>query len=417
VHQFLEAANIALQAIWANKLRSFLTVIGNIVSVTSIIAVVSLVRGLDTTVRSAVQSNLGVDSFVVQRGGIAFTPEDQRRFQSRPPVTMDDAIAIRRYSPAVALVMAESDRSASVTYHGLNLENIGVQGVTKEYLSLPTTTIDVGRPITPAEFDSGHLVTIAGWGVADRLFGGLSPLEKVINVNGLAGGSAQIFGMPFRVVGVAAKKGSLFGRSQDEYLVIPLAAFQKMFGARPALQLTVRPRDPSLTTTAMGEATAAVRIQRRLRPAQPDNFGVMSADTILGLYSQITAGVFALLFGVVGLSLVVGGIVIMNIMLMVVTERTREIGLRKSLGARRRDILWQILTESIVLSTSGGVIGTGLGFGAAYLVSTLTPLTAAVEGWSVTLGIGMTAVVGLFFGIYPAMRAAALDPIEALRRE
>jgi putative ABC transport system permease protein len=167
----------------------------------------------------------------------------------------------------------------------------------------------------------------------------------------------------------------------------------------------------------MDDARLALRVQRRLRPRDADNFGIFSSETFLNLYRQFTAGIFALLIGVVSLSLVVGGIVIMNIMLMVVTERTREIGLRKSLGARRRDILWQILTESITLSTFGGCVGTGLGFLVAVLISRLTPLPASVEVWSVVLGISMTAAVGLFFGLYPAMRAARLDPIEALRRE
>jgi putative ABC transport system permease protein len=167
----------------------------------------------------------------------------------------------------------------------------------------------------------------------------------------------------------------------------------------------------------MDETTVALRTQRRLRPKQADNFGVVSSDTFLGIYKQATSGIFTILIGVVSLSLVVGGIVIMNIMLMVVSERTREIGVRKSLGARRRDIVWQILTESITLSTLGGLIGTGLGFLAAFIVSKVTPLPSIVEPWSVAIGISMTAVVGLFFGLYPAMRAASLDPIEALRRE
>ena len=167
----------------------------------------------------------------------------------------------------------------------------------------------------------------------------------------------------------------------------------------------------------MDDATVALRIERRLRATERDNFGMFTSDTFLDIYKQATRGIFAVLIGVVALSLVVGGIVIMNIMLMVVSERTREIGLRKALGARRRDIVWQILTESVTLSTFGGFVGTLLGFGLALLISSLTPLPASVELWSVAIGLGMTAVVGLFFGLYPAMRAAALDPIEALRRE
>ena len=168
---------------------------------------------------------------------------------------------------------------------------------------------------------------------------------------------------------------------------------------------------------AMDDATVALRIERRLRPAERDNFGMFTSDTLLGIYETATRGIFAVLIGVVALSLVVGGIVIMNIMLMVVSERTREIGLRKALGARRRDIIWQILTESVVLSTFGGMVGTTLGFILALVISKLSPLPASVQLWSVAMGLGITAIVGLFFGMYPAMRAASLDPIEALRRE
>jgi putative ABC transport system permease protein len=199
--------------------------------------------------------------------------------------------------------------------------------------------------------------------------------------------------------------------------VVPLPALQRVFGSRLSLRLTVRPTQPDLVQTAMDETRVALRIERRLRPKQSDNFGIVSSDTFLNIYRSATSMIFAVLLGVVSLSLVVGGIVIMNIMLMVVSERTREIGLRKSLGARRRDVLWQILTESVTLSTLGGVVGTGLGFTVAWIISKVSPLPATVEAWSVVLGISMTAVVGLFFGMYPAMRAAKLDPIEALRRE
>ena len=199
--------------------------------------------------------------------------------------------------------------------------------------------------------------------------------------------------------------------------MIPLRQFQMIFGSRRQLSLTVKPHDISLISEAMDDATLALRIARRLRPKQPDNFGMFTSETFLNLYRQATNGIFAVLVGVVALSLVVGGIVIMNIMLMVVTERTREIGLRKALGARRSDIMAQMLTESVVLSVLGGVVGTILGALFATVVSQFSPISASVELWSVAVGIGITAVVGLFFGLYPASRAARLDPIEALRKE
>jgi ABC-type transport system, involved in lipoprotein release, permease component len=216
---------------------------------------------------------------------------------------------------------------------------------------------------------------------------------------------------------VSAKKGSNLGQSQDEFAIIPLTQFQMLFGSRRPLSMTVKPRDASDIPEAIDEATLALRTARRLKPKQPDNFGIFTSDTILGIYHSATNGIFAVLVGVVGLSLVVGGIVIMNIMLMVVTERTREIGLRKALGARRSDIMSQILTESVVLSVFGGIVGTLSGGLIATLIAAFTPIPASVELWSVVLGITITAVVGLFFGLYPAMRAARLDPIEALRRE
>jgi putative ABC transport system permease protein len=407
MHQFLEAAQIALQAVWANKLRSFLMVLGNIVAVTSIIAVVSLVQGLNASVEAAIQSEFAPDAFSIQRRGLTVTEEDQLRQESNPRVTMADAEALREYGEHIGFVMAEANASAQIKYRQESLDSVGVRGVTREFNSLPSTSIERGRSITPSEFEVGRLVALLGWGTADRIFGQIDPVDKIV----------IIAGAHFRVVGVAPKKGSILGESQDEWVVVPLLAFQRLFGSRQSLQLTVRPIDPPLVQEAMDDARVALRIERRLRPKEPDNFGVLTSNTFLDLYSSATSGIFAILIGVVSLSLVVGGIVIMNIMLMVVSERTREIGLRKSLGARRRDVLWQILTESITLSTLGGFIGTALGFFVAWVISQVSPLPAIVEPWSVLLGISMTAVVGLTFGLYPAMRAARLDPIEALRRE
>ncbi|HET9371796.1 MAG TPA: ABC transporter permease [Vicinamibacterales bacterium] len=407
MYQFLEAASIALQAIWANKLRSLLTVLGNIVAVTSIIAVVSLVQGLNASVQDMIQSQFAADAFTVMRTGITFTEEEQLRAQSNPRVTMADAQAIRGSSPNIGLVMAEIRASTDVRYRGTKVDSVQIRGVTREFISIPTTQIELGRPITPSEFDVGRPVAILGYDTADQLFGQLNPIDKTITIQG----------SHFLVVGVAPKKGTILGQSQDEWVVVPIEAMQRLFGSRQSLALTVRPSDPSLVEVAKDDTRLALRISRRLRPREPDNFGILSSDTFLNFYSQATTGIFAILIGVVSMSLVVGGIVIMNIMLMVVSERTREIGLRKSLGARRRDILWQILTESITLSTFGGMVGTGLGFLVAWVISQVSPLPAIVESWSVMLGIGVTALVGLFFGLYPAMRAAALDPIEALRRE
>jgi putative ABC transport system permease protein len=404
---FLEAIGLALSAVWTNKLRSFLTVLGNIVAVTSIIAVVSLIQGMNAYVTEAIVSDVGADNFTIQRMPVVRTAEDEERVRNNPRITLDDADAVRRYSERIGAVAAQAQSSTAIAYGDETLVGVNIQGVSRDYLFFSTFNAERGRLISPTEIDRNRPVTVLGWQTADRLFGQADPIDKVIRIRG----------SHFRVVGVSEKKGSIFGQSQDEFAIVPLGSFYKMFGSRPGLQLLVKPKTPDLVELAMDDATVAMRIERRLRPREPDNFGMFTSETLLGLYRQATAGIFAVLVGVVALSLVVGGIVIMNIMLMVVSERTREIGLRKALGARRRDIIWQILTESVTLSTMGGIAGTVLGFVLALIISKLTPLPAAVQVWSVAIGIGITAVVGLFFGLYPAMRAASLDPIEALRRE
>jgi putative ABC transport system permease protein len=408
VNKFFESAKIALAAIWAAKLRSFMTVLGNIVAVTSIIAVVSLIQGLNASVKQAILNQAGADSFNIQQFPITRSDDEFEKVRSNPRITLMDARAIRRYSPLVSAVMADAAAQGRVTYRDKSIDQTRIQGVTAEYADFSSFDAERGRLMTNAEVNTARPVTIIGWQTADRLFGtNIEPLDKVI----------QLEGVHFRVVGVSSKRGALLGQSQDEFAVIPLGQFQIIFGSRRPLSLTVKPRDIEQIRPTMDDATLALRMARRLSPKQPDNFGMFTSDTILGIYQSATRGIFAVLVGVVGLSLVVGGIVIMNIMLMVVTERTREIGLRKALGARRSDIMSQMLTESVVLSVFGGVVGTLLGTAIALTITALTPVPAAVEIWSVALGIGITAFVGLFFGLYPAMRAARLDPIEALRRE
>jgi putative ABC transport system permease protein len=407
MNKFLDSAGIALAAIWSAKLRSFMTVLGNIVAVTSIIAVVSLIQGLNASVKEAILNQAGADSFNIEQFPVTRSDEEFDKVRNNPRISLTDARAVRRSSELAGAVMASARAGGRVTYRDKSIDQTRIQGVTDEYVEFSSFDAEEGRLMSPAEVQTARPVTVVGWGTADRLFGGVSALDKTI----------QIEGVHFRVVGVSAKRGTLLGQSQDEFAIIPLGQFQMIFGSRPRLTLSVKPRELSDIELAKDEATLALRSARRLKPKQADNFGILTSDTILELYHSATNGIFAVLVGVVGLSLVVGGIVIMNIMLMVVTERTREIGLRKALGARRSDIMAQMLTESVVLSMFGGVIGTLFGAVIALVISRLTPIPAAVETWSVALGIGITALVGLFFGLYPAMRAARLDPIEALRKE
>ena len=401
-----DLTSIALQAIWANKLRSFLTILGNIVAVGSIIAVVSLIQGVNDEVSGLIVSEFGSDSFTIERVGLVLGEDDVEAARGNPRISLDDADAIRRFSTHLGAIMAQARRRGEVRFRDRLLESVQIRGVTRDYLEFPTFTSERGRLFSPTEVDRNRGVAVLGFDTADRLFDQSDPLERTIKIQGVH----------FRVVGVSEPTGTSFGRSQDEYVVIPMGRFRKLFGSRPSLMLMARPKTPEQLQGAMDDATVALRIERRLRPAEDDNFGMFTSDTVLGIYEQATTGIFAVLVGIVALSLVVGGIVIMNIMLMVVSERTREIGLRKALGARKRDLLWQILAESVILSVLGGLVGTGLGFGVALVLSSLTPVPASVHLWSIVLGISMAAVVGVFFGLYPASRAAALDPISALGR-
>jgi putative ABC transport system permease protein len=405
---FLEALWLALDAIWSHKLRSLLTVMGNIVAVTSIIAVVTLIEGMNLAVGDAITSEAGADAFMIERVGI-ITDEDEaeRARRLNPRITIEDALAVEGYSRDVDAVMAKVTQRGRVTYRGREMERTQIEGVSEDYISFSNYGVEEGRLITPTEVRRRRPVAVIGWGVADRLFEGEDPLDKAVKVED----------RHFRVVGVSAKKGAIFGQSQDEFVIVPLGAHQRIFGIRRSLSLMVKPDDPGGMLEAMEDAVVALRIERQLKPAEENNFGLFTSGTILGLWEAATSGIFAVLIGVVALSLVVGGIVIMNIMLMLVTERTREIGLRKALGARRRDIVWQILAESVTLSTVGGAVGIVLGFGVALAIEQATPVPAAVAPWSVALGIGMTGGVGLVFGLYPALRAARLSPIEALRKD
>ena len=407
--QIFDAIGLAISSVWVNKIRSLMMVLGNIVAVSSIIAVVSLLQGMNNYVANAILKDVGVGTFKVEKVGVITDDEEERTaWRRNPNVTMLDAKAIETFDPTlIDAVMAESGARANISWGDTMLEATQVRGVTADYEEFSGYSAEMGRLPTRMEVDRARNVAVLGWETADKLFKGRNPIDRAIQVNG----------MHFMVIGVSEKKGSVFGNSQDEFVMVPLGAFQRLFGSRRSLEITVKPVQPELVEPAMDATRVALRVKRHLRPRDADNFGMYTSDTLLNLWKTFSQGAFSILIGVVSLSLVVGGIVIMNIMLMVVSERTREIGLRKALGAKRRDIVWQILTESTTLSMVGGLLGTLFGFGVATLVSTLTPIPARIEPWSVPLGLGMTAIVGMFFGLYPAIRAASLDPIEALRKE
>jgi len=402
----VEMIRVALGAIWANKLRSFLTILGNVVAVGSIVTLVSLIQGITDEVTNIILTEVGADAFIIERVGIVTSEEEIEQARGNPRINLDDFEALEQSDGAFSAVIAHGTRSGEVRFGEHTLESVQIRGVTEDFNRFPEFDAEQGRLPTRSEVRNRRNVVLLGWATADRLFENADPLDRTITVQGIH----------FRVVGVSQQKGSMFGRSLDEFIVIPLGAYQRLFGSRTGLSLMVRPTNPSQIDRSMDDAIVTLRIERRLRTREDNNFGIFTSDTALDLYNQATSGIFAVLVGVVGLSLVVAGIVIMNIMLMAVSERTREIGLRKALGARRVDIMWQVLSESVALSLLGGIFGTALGSGAAILIDRLSSVPASVHVWSIVLAITLTAVVGLFFGIYPASKAAALDPIDALGR-
>ncbi|MFN2432115.1 MAG: ABC transporter permease [Gemmatimonadota bacterium] len=405
--RFAEAVLSALQSLRANKLRSFLTLLGIIIAVVSIIAVVTVIQGLNAKV-TELFTGRGADVFEIDKfGAVVASRSEWKEMQRRPDLTRHDAEAIRQGGRAIRYVSPKLTGSGSVTYRDRTLERAELQGLGEEYGFLSEFEIARGRHMTPAEVTHRAAVAVVGPETVEELFRGEEPLGKRIKVGAVT----------FRIVGVAEERGSVFGESQDAFVAIPIGAFQKMHGQRRSVTLAVKPLDPDLLPQAIEEARLTLRIRHRLRPGEADDFGIVTTEGLLTLYHRITTGVYSALVGLVAISLVVGGIVVMNIMLVAVTERTREVGIRKALGARRRDILWQFLVEAVILSAAGGLIGVLGGFGVALALAASTPLPAALEWWSVALGLLLSSAVGVFFGLWPALKAARLNPIDALRYE
>ncbi len=405
----IEGIGIALDAIWANKLRSFLTVLGNVIAVSSIILVVSIIQGLDAEVTD-IFSSQGTDVFQVVRSGELFSQLDERLARGNPPIVRADGEMLRQEGTTFGVVVETAQRNGRVQYRDVNLDRVGIAGYSHEYSLTDTYGIETGRYFSLLEARRNRAVAVLGFDTAEQLFPGLpasGAIDKRILINGTH----------FTIIGVHKPRGSLLGFSQDEFINVPIGAYERMFGRRSIGAIVIRPRDPDQIDAARAEARLLMRISRRLRPGDADNFGISSADTFVDIYRQATSGIYTILVSVVAMSLVVGGIVIMNIMLMVVTERTREIGIRKAVGASYQAILWQFLVEAVTLSLAGGVFGILLGYGGASLVGAFTPLPYSLAMWSVIMAIGVVTAVGVIFGIYPASRAAKLDPITALGYE
>jgi putative ABC transport system permease protein len=401
-----ESAGIALSALRAQKLRSFLTLLGVIIGVSSVIAVMSLVQGLNQYVARQLTSS-GSNVFTVDRVGLTFDRLVLQDRLKRPIIDRLQVDLVAHGGTHIGAAAADRQSAWALRRRNKSLGSVEVHAVGPGYMQVNDLPVASGRPLAETDELTRAGTCVIGAEVADELFGSLDPVGQELRAQGQA----------FTVVGVGERKGSSFGQSRDLYMLVPLSTFQRVEGREGSLDIKVRSRSPGDFEQAQAEVRGILRAARHLRPGQPDNFEIVTPDMLLGLWRNLSGAIFVVIVGVSFISLAVGGIVIMNIMLVSVTERTREIGVRKAIGARRRDILWQFLIEAATLSSAGGVIGLLLGVGFSLLIGVVTPLPVYVSPLAVVLGLVMATSVGLFFGAYPATRAAKLDPIDALRYE
>ena len=406
---FVEGILIALDALWANKLRTVLTLLGNIVGVTSVIAVVSIIDGMNAYIRTEVASE-GSGVFNVQQVNTLDILSDFDKFLKslhNPDITLSDLQYLKERVTLAEYMDANESTSAQVRYERRYINAVAIQGRSENYPMLGRYELKDGRHLFPQEVAHAAQVAVIGFDVADRMYPGTDPIGKQI----------KIAGVSHQIIGVLEKRAGMLGGSPNLMVIIPVTAFERMFGSHRSITISVKAANLDQITECVEQTRLAMRILRHLGPKREDNFAIVTSDNLIRIWEGISTGIFAALIGIVSISLVVGGIVIMNIMLVSVTERTREIGIRKAMGATRVNVLWQFLVESITLSAVGGVLGIVLGFAAAAAVAYFSPLPYAIKAWSILLGLGVTMAVGVFFGIYPAMQAAKLDPIEALRYE
>ena len=406
---FVEAAGVALDSLRSSKLRSFLTLLGIILSTTTLIAVMSVIHGMDVFIATTA-SSMGNDGFRVLR--VAYVGNrDPKKFlealNRNPELTREEYAFVRDHATLVKQAGIFDQRGAKVTYAGDLVDGVVLMGATAATLSMSNTQVELGRMFTDVEDQRHMAVTFLGADLKERFFPNVDPIGKTVEIDG----------QQFQVVGTAKAKGSVFGQSQDNYLAIPDQTFFKIYSAKKGISYNFEAIDRDHLEQAEDEIRVLVRSFRHLRPQQDDNFAIQSSDTLVSAWDQLTGAIAAAAVGIVSVFMVVGGVVIMNIMLAVVSERTREIGVRKSVGARRQDILNQFLVESAMLAGCGGLIGVGIAWIIALLVRNFTPVPMVLPLTAVVLGVTLSAAVGLFFGIYPARRASRLDPIVALRAE
>jgi putative ABC transport system permease protein len=403
----VETLRLALDALRAHKLRSFLTLLGVILAVATLVAVMSVVSGMNFYVADRI-ANLGANVFIVDRFGIITSQDAWIKAQKRPLVTMEDYERMRDSMKTAQAVAALDDHNIDIRSGNQRLENTDVMGVSSNYADVRNINVAQGRMVTEADDEHRAEVVFIGADVADRLFSNVDPIGKLLRAET----------HEYQVVGVAERIGSAFGQSQDNFMIMPLHTFEKeLHRQRDWIAIFVQAGNAEMMNACEDEARMLMRAWRHLPYDAPDNFAILGSDSIMKLWHDLTGTLAGVAVGLVSVFLVVGGIVIMNIMLASVTERTREIGIRRSLGARKKHILLQFMMESAVLAATGGIIGVLLAYGVVALVGATTDIPVKTPLSAVIVSLCVSTAVGLFFGIYPATRAAKLDPIEALRAE
>ncbi|MBA3248093.1 MAG: ABC transporter permease [Pyrinomonadaceae bacterium] len=408
---FIEALKLALSSILSHKLRSFLTLLGVIFGVATVIVVVSLIEGFNSYVDEKI-ANIGTNAFAVQKYSIEdFSSVEALNAARRrnKDVRLEDLVALRRArsNGAIGDAGGKEDAVGDVKFGATELLRIRVTATTPNIAEIERIEASEGRYFFDAEEEARRHVCFIGADVAEKLFPRSRPLRQTIKIDG----------RPFEVIGVGKELGSVFGQTRDMYVSMPLSTYLSIYGSRRSISISVTSTNAATYPDAVDEARVVMRARRKLAPDEPDNFGIVTPSAINELRDKIFGTIQIAAIGVTSISLVVGGIVIMNIMLVSVTERTKEIGVRKSIGARRSDILKQFLAESTLLSLLGGSIGVTIAYLLAKLVALLTPVPTALPWAAVAVALLVSGSVGLVSGVYPAWKAAGLDPIEALRAD
>jgi putative ABC transport system permease protein len=406
--EFKEAVKVALQSLWANKLRSVLTLLGVVIGVTSVIAVVTLINGANNYVTTKF-ARYGADVFTVSKmPQIITSPEDYQRYQKRKNILFSDYQYIKDNCKHCVGIGAQQATTSKVVRGTESATDTSIRGYTAQMPAMQNLNIEQGRDFTETDEEHASHVAIIGTDIQDHLFAGINPIGEELRVDGT----------PYTVIGVSEKQGSTFGASQDNWVAVPLTAYQKSYGTAKTLTVYIKAGSAGQTLeNAADEVRVLVRSRRHDAPGAPDSFELDTNNTLVGFFNTITNSFGAVAGGIAMISLVVGGIVIMNIMLVSVTERTREIGIRKALGARPRDIMVQFLIESGTMALVGGAFGVLGGIVVAQLVTIVAGFPSTVALWSVLVGLLMATSTGVFFGVYPARKAAMLDPIVALRAD